>query len=520
MRTKNSIINISVGLGNQLIITLLSFFSRTVFIHTLGLDYLGVNGLFTNILSMLSLAEAGIGSSIIYHLYKPVADQDRHKIILLMKLYKKAYWIIAIIVSLLGLSLMPFLPHVVKDSSVEHVHLIYLVFLINTVAPYFYQHKNSFLSVQQKGYIVTGLYSVSSIVSAGLRIGILYYTQNYILYLVIDSFITISNSIILSFIVDKMYPYLKNKVNDVLDAVTKSSIFKNVKAIVLQNVGTYLIFGTDNIIISTYVSIAAVGLYSNYNMLIDICRTFVNQVFNNLYHSIGNLVAKESKDKIYSVYKVTMLLNFWLYSFCAIGMYVLIEPFITLWIGPKFLMGQLVLIVLMVTFYERGMRNSISTVKTTAGIFHEDRYAPLAQAAINLGFSLWLVQSIGIAGVFIGTLISAVLVPFWTTPYLVYKKVFQRPLFHYYARYLGYAGIGAAACYATYLLCGWIPGGTITGFMLKAIVCLTIPNLIYVMLFYKTDEFQYVWGIASGLVPKLLKRGRRTAHPEVSSGNS
>lgn len=517
MRTKHSIINISVGLGNQLIITLLSFFSRTVFIQTLGIEYLGVNGLFTNILAMLSLAEAGIGSSIIYNLYKPVAEQDKEKILMLMKLYKKAYLVIALIVLLLGLSVMPFLNHIVKDTRVEHLHLIYLVFLINTVTPYFFQHKSSFLNVSQKGYIITGVFSVSSILSMCLKIAILYATQNYILYLIIDSFITIANSVILSFIVDRMYPFLKEKVTAALDAATKSNIIKNVKAIVLQNVGTYLIFGTDNIIISTYVSIAAVGLYSNYNMLIDICRTFINQVFNNIYHSVGNLVAKESKDKIYSVYKVTLFLNFWLYSFCSICLYILIEPFITLWLGPQFLMEPIVLIVLAVTFYERGMRNSISTVKTTAGIFHEDRYVPLVQAAINLVFSIVLVQHIGIVGVFLGTLISALAMPFWTTPYLVYKHVFQKPLRHYYTRYLYYAAVAAGACIGTSVLCSLIPAVTVWGLAGRGLVALVVPNVVYAVLFYKTDEFKYLLGIAVQLAGGLLKRFRRVAERDVSS---
>jgi len=520
MRTKNAIINITAGLGNQLIITLLSFFSRTVFIQTLGIEYLGVNGLFTNILAMLSLAEAGIGSSIIYNLYKPVAENDKEKIIMLMKLYKKAYRVIAFIVLGFGLSVMPFLDHFVKDANVEHIHLIYLVFLLNTVTPYFFQYKNSFLNVNQKGYIITAVYSVSSILSMCLKIAILYATQNYILYLIIDCVITVTNSIILSRIVDKRYPFLKEKVTAVLDAATKGNIIKNVKAIILQNVGTYLVFGTDNIIISTYVSIAAVGLYSNYNMLIEICRNCINQVFNNMYHSVGNLVAKESKEKIYSVYKVTMLLNFWLYSFCAIAMYWLIEPFITLWIGKQFLMGQAVLIVLMVSFYERGMRNSISTVKTTAGIFHEDRYVPLAQAVINLAVSLILVQKIGIVGVFLGTLVSAVAMPFWTTPYLVYKKVFQRPLLHYYARYAYYAAIGAVACGAAGTLCRLLPSGTVTDFLLKCLICFFVPNAVYAALFYKTNEFRYLLGIAEQLAGKVLKRFKAVSRRNVSSGSS
>ncbi|OAS17207.1 lipopolysaccharide biosynthesis protein [Paenibacillus oryzisoli] len=513
MRTRSSIINISVGLGNQLIITFLSFFSRTVFIQTLGIDYLGVNGLFTNILAMLSLAEAGIGSSIIYNLYKPVAENDKEKMLMLMKLYKKAYLVIALIVFVLGLSIMPFLNYFVKDTNVAHIHLIYFVFLMNTVTPYFFQYKSSFLNVSQKGYIVTGMFSISSIVSTSLKIVILYMTQNYVVYLIIDSMITLINSFILSLIVDRLYPFLKEKITKQIDQLTKSNLVKNIKAIILQNVGTYFIFGTDNIIISYYVSVAAVGLYSNYFMLIDICRTFINQIFNNIYHSIGNLVAKESKEKIYRVYRVTMFLNFWLYSLFAIVLFIMIEPFISLWIGPKFLMDKLVLIVLVVTFYERGMRNSISTVKTTAGIFHEDRFVPLCQAGVNLVFSIILVQYIGIAGVFIGTLISAMVVPFWTTPYFVYKKVFHKSIFRYFSRYFYYGAVGVGTCLITSYIANLVVAESIFSLGLKALLCLCIPNLIYILLFHRSDEYKYLLGIAKG----MLSRVQRKVTPKGSS---
>ena len=504
MRVKNSIFNIVAGLGNQIIITLLSFISRTVFINSLGIAYLGINGLFTNILAMLTLAEAGIGASIMYSLYKPVADNDQVKINVLMTFYRKAYMVIALVVFLLGLSFIPFLGYVIKDSNFEDIYLIYGIFLLNTVLPYFYVHKNTFLNVCQKGYIVTGIYSVSSIVSTCFKIGILHFTKNYILYLVMESIITIITSIFLSVTVNKMYPFLKNKVSSKLDSETKSSIIKNVKAIVLQNVGNYLVFGTDNIIISSFISVAAVGLYSNYNMLIEICRTFINQIFNNLYHSIGNLVANEDIEKVYSIYKVYMLLNFWLYSFFTIALYIMIEPFISLWLGSKFLMDKGVLMILMIIFYERGMRNSITTIKTTSGIFHEDRYAPLFQAIINLTVSIMLVQYIGIAGVFIGTLVSALAVPFWTTPYLVYKRVFNKPVRGYFFKYIYYITLGIGTYLLTSFICSYILVDDVLSLIVRAGICFSVPNLAYICIFHKTDEFKYLLKIFKSIMEVLL----------------
>ena len=260
---------------------------------------------------------------------------------------------------------------------------------------------------------------------------------------------------------------MKEKVKAKLDPETKAGIVKNVKAIVLQNIGAYLVLGTDNIIISSFVGIAAVGVYSNYKMLIDISRTFINQVFNNIYHSVGNLVANENLEKIYSIYKVYRLVNFWLYCSITITMYIMLGPFINVWLGESYLMDGATVLLLMLIFYEKGMRNAITTVKTTSGIFHSDRFAPLFQAALNLGLSIILVRYIGITGVFVGTLISSVFVPFWTTPYLVYKKVFKLPLVHYFRTYFLYLLIGVGTYFITEYCSGFIEADNFELLILK-----------------------------------------------------
>lgn len=517
MRTTYSSLNIIAGLGNQLILTILGFVSRTVFIQSLGAEYLGINGLLMNILGLLSLAEAGIGSSIVYSLYKPVAENDQHQINLLMKLYKQAYLVIACIVFILGMAIFPFLGHVAADANVEQLPLIYFIFLLNTVAPYLYVHKISFLNVCQKNYIVTAIYSVSSILSVCFKIGILYFTQNYVLYLSIDSVLTLSNSVILALLVNKLYPFLKQKVSGTLNREARQQIVTNIKAIVLQNVGVYLIFGTDHLMIASFVSITAVGIYSNYTMLIEMARSFVNQVFNNIYHSIGNLVAQEGKEKVYRVYKAYRLLNFWLYSVIAGTMYILIQPFIEVWLGSSFMLGAGTVLILMISFYERGMRNSITTIKTTSGIFREDRYSSLCQAAVNLTVSLLLVRYYGIAGVLVGTLISALTIPFWYTPYLVYKHVFKKPVYSYFANYAAYAALGAGACWAAFGLSQVLVPG-VSGFfdlLWRGLICLVVFNLIYGLVFYRTEEFKYLLAafkyITSRLPLKILKKQEQSA---------
>lgn len=503
MRVKHTLLNISAGLGSQILITALSFVTRTVFIHSLGIEYLGINGLFTSLLAMLSLAEAGIGSSIIYSLYKPVAEQDQRKIMGLMRLYRNAYRIIAMVVFTIGLILLPFLHFFVKDTTIPNITLIYMLFLLNTAVPYFFVYKQSFLNVNQKNYVITLIFTVSSILSTCTKVLIILYTQNYILYLLIESIFTMITSVLLAKIVDRVYPFLKNKAVIKIDSQTKKEIIKNIKAIVLQNIGNYFIFGIESILISTFISLAAVGLYSNYKMLLDICRTFINQIFKNMYHSIGNLIAKESKDKVFSIFKVTMLVNFWLYSLMAILLYLIVEPFITIWIGSQFLMGSTILFILVITFYERGMRNSITTVKTTSGIFHADRFAPLCQAVINLLVSIILVKKLGFVGIFIGTLVSSIVIPFWLTPYLVYRDVFRKPLWMYYAQYLFYLGVGLAAYLLAWMTCSVFPADTFLLLIVRAMVCVTTVNLVYIVIFHRTAEFKYLLFIAKNILSKF-----------------
>lgn len=503
MRSKYTLLNVTAGVGSQILITSLSFLSRTVFIYTLGVEYLGINGLFTSLLLMLSIAEAGIGSAIMYSLYKPVADQDEDKMLVLMKLYRKIYRVIAAVVLVLGLLLMPALPFLTKGVEVEHLHGIFLLFLLNTSLPYLFQHKSSFLHVCQKGYIVTAVYTIATLLSTVMKVGVLYWTKNYLLFLTVEFVINMISAMVLASIVDRMYPILKSNVQGHLDRETKQNIVKNVKAIVLQRIGNYVVTGADNLIISTFISVAAVGIYSNYVMLIEICRNLINQVFNNMYHSIGNLIAKESREKIFSVFKATLLVNFWLYSLLSIGLLLLLEPFIRLWIGNDYILPSSMLGLLVALFYERGMRNSITTVKTTSGIFHEDRYVPLCQAVLNIVLSLLLVQVYGMSGIFVGTLISTLLTLFWVTPWLVYRKVFKQGIFHYVKSYVGYTMLAFVTYMLLHYTLRYIPETGFGWLALKGGLIFIAINAIYTAVFFRTSEFQYLLSLAHVLTSKI-----------------
>lgn len=506
MRTKNSMFNMIASFGSQIIMILLGFVSRTIFINALGSEYLGINGLFTNVLSIISLAESGIGSSIVYSLYKPVSDKDEEKILILMNVYRKAFKVIGLIVFIIGISIMPFIKHMMKgDTNISNLYLIYFIFVFNSAITYLFSYKMSFLNVCQKNYVVTSITTGFSIIAAFSKMGILFFTQNYILYLIVDSIITIVTQVIVSRKADKLYPYLKKKTNKKLDEETKYGIIKNMKALIIHNIGGRAVFGTDNLIISAFVSVASVGIYNNYVMLITIARNLINTVFNAIEHGMGDLIAEGDKDKTYNVYRTINFCVFWLNSFFAIAMYVCLEPVINLWLGEKFLMGQTVVGVLMVSFYVSGMRRGITIVKTKAGIFHEDRFAPLFEAAVNLIGSIILVKVIGISGVFIGTILSTLLVPFWIAPKLVYRTVFGKSCFNYFKEYFIYTSIALVTCIITSMTCTLIKGIGIVSVVGKVIISGVIPNIIYIAIFYKTNEFKYLLGVAESMGLNKIK---------------
>lgn len=498
MRIKNSLYNIGTSFASQIIMIVLGFMSRTVFINVLGAEYLGINGLFTNILGIISLAESGIGSSIVYSLYKPVADKNEEKILALINLYKKAFKIIGLIVFVIGLSIMPFIKNMMNGGTVvKDVYVIYFIFIFNSSLSYLFSYKISFLNVCQKNYIVTSISTIFSVISTIIKIIILVFTENYILYLLVDTIITIVSQITLSSKVDKLYPYLKSNTDKKIDNETKVSIKKNIKALVIHNIGGRAVFGTDNLIISTFVSLASVGLYNNYLMFINLSRTLINTVFNGIEHSFGDLIAGGDKEKVYKIYKVMELATFWLNSFFAISMYVCLEHIIKLWLGKDYLMGQFVVATLMVSFYVSGMRRAITIVKTKSGIYHEDRFAPLLEAVINLIASIILVRYLGISGVFIGTILSTLLVPFWIAPYLVFKNVFNKSSIIYFKQYLIYAVIAIITAIITTCISNFISGTSLMSVIMKIIVASILPNIIYIAIFYNRDEFKYLNNIAN-----------------------
>ncbi|MDQ0975380.1 O-antigen/teichoic acid export membrane protein [Neobacillus niacini] len=500
MRTKNSLKNILVSITSQVIIALLGFISRKIFLDSLGPQYLGVNGLLTNVLAMLALVESGIGTSIIFSLYKPLAENDKPKIIALIQLYKKAYFIIAIFILILSIVLFPFLGYLIKDSeSIPYLATAYFIFVSKNFITYLNAHKLSLINADQKGYVISSINLTFQVISTIAKIIVLILTKNYVLYLLIELSLYLIQVLFIGKVVDKRYSYIKTREKHSIDEYEKKSIITKIKALLLHNIGGYALNGTDNILISTFVGIVTVGIYSNYSMIIGQLSLLLAPVFNGIGASVGNLIATEDNDKKYSVFKVVFLINFWIYSIGAIVLYILLNPFIIWWLGEEYLLDSLTVIIILVNFYISGLRTAIFTFKVKGGIFVEDKYMPLIGATVNLGSSILLAKYMGVSGIFLGTTIS-ILVVFWKAPRLVYKNIFNKPIHLYIKCYLFYIALTLFTGLICVEICNLILiKGTFLALVAKGFTCLLIINIIYILVFYKTKEFQYLKNIVGVL---------------------
>ncbi len=494
-RTENSIINSAMSIVTQVLTVVLNFAVKTVFIKMLNDEYLGVNGLFTNIITMLSLADLGIGIAIPYSLYKPLAKKDEHKINVLMNFYKKVYTIIGIAVLLIGLSLTPFLGLIIKDipKNVPHLSLIYILFVIHSASSYFFVYKKFLIDSDQKGYITSRIIFTFSTLLSIIQIILLVTTKNYILFLLSSIILVIIQNIYISSKANKLYPFIKNKTDEKLEKEDMEGIKKNVSSLFIYKVGTVIMNGTDNIIISKFIGLIIVGFYSNYVLIINSITTVLNQIFNAITSSIGNLVVTTNKKRSKEVYDNLNFANFWLYALFGVCIIVLINPFINIWIGKKYVMGFSIVFLLVLNFYVLGMQSVTNSFRNAYGLFWIAKYRPIIMVIINIVISVVLVQFIGIEGVLIGTLVSRLVTTAWLDPYIVHKYGFEISPKSYYVDYLKYLVIFIAISIILNYFVSMVAINNIFILILIAILVVISVNVILVLLFFKTSEFNYFY---------------------------
>ncbi len=497
-----------------LVFTLMRFVVRTVFIKQLGETYLGVEGLFSNILGFLSLAELGISSAISFSLYKPLSENDTPKIQALMNFYKRAYRYVAGVVAVIGVVLIPFIPKIAKGAeSIEHLQLIFCIYLFNTVSSYLITYKASIISADQKAYITSNIYLVSNAVTLSLQIVSLLLFNNFIVYLLIASVTGLVSNLTVYWYANRMYPYLKGKNKEQLGKEDSRTLFVKIKSLLYHKIGQVVISQTDSIITSSFINVNVVGFVANYNMIINVIKSLASTLFDVMIPSLGNLIATENVEYQKKVYRNVEFLNYWINSFTAVSLFFLLTPFIRIWIGEKFVLSDSLVLLFVVNYYIYISRLPIFSLRSAAGVFEPDRFSPIVESVINLVISIILAKEIGVVGVYIGTLVSS-FVPYIWCPIVVYRYVFKDKCGAYFFRQITRllcVGIYGTGMYYLFRLISF--DNLFLNFLFRAVLCILVPNAFILVFYRKTEQFAYVVEILKKVLSKL-KSGRRTDESE------
>ena len=507
MRTSNTIKNAMASSIMSMVTVIIGFISQKIFVIILGTEYLGLNGLFNNILSILSVAELGFGTAIIYNLYKPVSENDYYKINVLLKFYKKTYRIISFIIFILGIGVLPFLSTIVGNTSIPNVHVLFLLLLIEVVISYLLTYKRSILYANQKNYIINIIHIFYVILLNLLQMIFLIITKEYIIYIILKILFRVIENIVINIVAKKMYNYINDDVNEEIDKETKKDILNKVKGLLLHNIGSAFVQGTDNIIISKIFGIVTAGLYSNYNMIISAINNLITQLFQSVTASIGNLLIETNKEKSYSIYKNMLLINSWIYCIASGCLMCVVNIFMEIWMGKEYLFNNVVISCIVLNFYVQGMRKTNSTFKNAAGIFYEDRYVPIAESAVNIVFSIVLAKIFGLSGIFFGTTISSFVLYFYSYPVLVYKRIFNRNYINFIIDNFKYFIISLFSIGITYIIINYIAiTSLIVCLIVKLMLTFIILNIIYLLLFHKSEEFKYYINMIKVVYEKRKKK--------------
>lgn len=513
-RTTNTIYNFISSVGGQLITILMQFIVRTVFINTLGKSYLGINGLFSNILSMLSLAELGVGTAILFKLYDPIANEDKHRITILMKFYKKIYTLIGIVIAIIGICLIPFLHFLINDYERLgelgiNVILIYLLYLFQSISSYlFWAYKSAIIKADQKEYFINLITYIFTILSGILQIIILCVFNNFELYVIVAVLNTILQNFAVSILANKKYSYINDKIDEKIETKEIKEIIKDCGALFLYKLNGVVLKATDNIIISMFLGLEMVGVYSNYYILYTTINTVFSKVFDSVTHSLGNLHTTHDYKNEYKVFKSTNIISVILGSTAGIGILCVADEFISAWIGKEWMIMQPFALLMGIELYTLSMRVVMSRYRNAMGLFQQSKYRPLAGMIINLIVSIILVKYWGICGVLVGTIVADWTTMMWFDPIIIHKYGFKNnySVKRYYLKNLKYIVITVCIGIIDWLICsnvfvglGWL------SVVIHAGICgITVP-LALIIPSLKTEEGIYLKELIFRYLKKIKK---------------
>ena len=504
-RIKNTRRNAIWGIVNKFITILLPFITRTVLIYVLGVEYVGINGLFSSILQVLSLAELGFSSAIVYSMYKPLAENDNDVICALLQFYKKIYRCIGSIVLIIGVALIPFLKYLISGScpSDVNIYVVYIIYLLNTSCSYFlFAYKKSLLSAVQRQDIISKVAMINKIISSFIQIVGLLLLKQYYIFIVVLPLMSLLDNLLCEFLAKKYYPQFE--CHGKLDKKYKEDIIEKTKGLLIHKICGVTRNSCDNIFISMFLGLTPVGIYSNYYYVMSSVRGILDVFTVSMSASVGNSVAIESVEKNYKNLNLFTFIYEWLCGWCTVCMLCLFQPFMRIWVGEKAMFSFDVVIAICIYFYVWTIGDIKSQYADAAGLWWKDRIRASVEAIANIALNYVLVKNFGVFGIVIATAISILFIGFpWSTK-IVFDNYFKGKSFLRYMRdEVFYAVVTIIVCFVTYEICNFVNVSGILGLIIYAVICVIIPNVLYLLAYFKSRYFKD----AVRFVKKIVVKG-------------
>lgn len=490
-RAKNAGRNIFYGIILKLYQIIIPFFMRTAIIYFMGIQYLGLNSLFTSILQVLNLAELGVGSAMVFSMYKPIAEDDASKICMMMKLYKTYYFIIGMVVAVIGFIIMPFLPYIIKNDAPKEINIyfLYLLNLASTVLSYWmFAYKNSLLQAHQRIDVINKVTIVTNTIQYLMQFIIIWLTKNYYLFVFSTLVVQILNNIIIAVVVSKLYPNYKAKGRLANDEIRQ--INQKIKDLFTAKLGSVVVGAVDTIVISAFLGLKILAVYQNYYFIVNAICGFINMIFSAVIAGIGNSLVTESMEKNYNDLKKFTFIISWILCICCCCFLGLFQPFMKIWVGKELILPYGFVIVFVILFYVLELAMVWATIKDAAGLWHADRFRPLAGALTNVILNIILVQIIGLYGIMLSTVISYVFVSMPWLIYNLFRLLYKSGMKKYLVSLFLYFINTIISCIIVYVCCDAIHVYGVIEILLKAVVCICIPNVVQLLLLGKTEEFR------------------------------
>ena len=490
-RTKNAKRNMIFGTSLRLYQILIPFLMRSFIVYCLGVQYLGLNSLFTSVLQVLNLAELGVGSAMVYSMYEPITKDDTITICALMNLYKWYYRIIGAVVLIAGVALTPFIPKLIKGEIPAdiNIYILYLLNLFATVLTYWLlAYRNSVLQAYQRVDVVSKVNIITDTAKYILQIGALFAFKNYYLYVIAILVSQMAMNIITALESKKMYPQI-NPVGKLPKEATRE-INKRIKDLFTAKLGTTIVNSADTIVISSFLGLTALAIYQNYYFIMTAVIGVIGVLLSACTAGIGNSLIVETIEKNYIDFKKFNFMLTWLTGICVCCFLNLYQPFMTLWMGGENLLSMGCVILMCMYFYLYTVNHFMCTYKDAAGMWHEDRFRPLIAALVNLTLNLLLVRYIGLFAIILSTVVSYIVV---TIPWLIYNLftvIFKMLAKDFIKKFIKYIIIVCLSAAISYVICIRLPKTGIITIVLRSIVSFTIPNIVFLIFLGHGQEFE------------------------------